>query len=439
MEKANSETVQSIFEQEFLNESIKPFLEALSNHSSVSLSNLHLSGQAFALACLNQKIHLTERNTTVIITSSVKQQEEIYEYLNAWNCEVLVYPELSEIEVEGMKDVELEATQLNALNSLFQRPYQWLLTTKQALLQKVPDPDLLNQKKIILSRNALYDPEELKVSLEQTGYTRENLVVQRGQWTQRGGIIDCFPWNLGNPVRVEWIGNTIDSIREFDSVDQTSLKEINEVEIPLYIFDQVYDNQSTLAAYLPKKTHYIFLFEEDKKYPAIETNIQEHTFLHHASQDAVMRQSRYALLKNSMQEWLRDKWSIWVTCNNEGELERLKEWLNTELHIPSLESSISSEITSEGIHFIISSLPKGFVWLENKLCVLTDSEIFARYQHAVRITKKQAVKTTLYRTQKVDFNELELGDYVVHIDHGIGIYHGVHEVPLKDDSPSTLR
>ncbi|NJK90586.1 MAG: DEAD/DEAH box helicase [Blastochloris sp.] len=114
-----------------------------------------------------------------------------------------------------------------------------------------------------------------------------------------------------------------------------------------------------------------------------------------------------------------------MLCNNEGEEQRFREWLKTESGWTETEAARMEG----GMRFVRSPLLKGFVWGEARLVVLTDAEIFGRYQNLRSLRRLDRIGSLRLKHQGSDFSEFAEGDYVVHLEYGIALYAGMQELP----------
>lgn len=398
---------------------------------SFSLGNYSPSVQAYWIAAWLHQIHPEIQSLpypVVIIAPTIKWQEEMADFLASWGFQPLFYPEILESDEKNISDPDLQAERMQVLNALIQRPNQLILTTEKALTQSTPSLDHLKKGRLLLKKGQTYSQKQLLEELTQADYQRESLVVQYGQFTPRGGLVDCFPWQGQTPVRIEWLGDEVDSIREFDPIEQMSIRQIDSIEIQLCApFAETSEGTSNLEAFFSTPPVRIELGTKNDAPLETALEAEEHSFLHGTRGDQVLSENRRKLLIRSLHDWLADGWQVWISCNNEGELQRLREWLNETAELTQWIKN------SPGLlHLCINPLPRGFAWAASKISLLTDSEIFGRYQ-TLRILRKQNKAAERRRPQAIDFNEINLGDYVVHAEHGISLYHGMQDVPGEDN------
>ena len=170
--------------------------------------------------------------------------------------------------------------------------------------------------------------------------------------------------------------------------------------------------------------------EEEGTEPPPETAGQQltlfaHDFLHAPRGDFILQEKRRDLFLDHLRDWLSERWEVAIFCNNEGEQKRLQEIL-TEAQIPQ-----------EAITFLQRPLLRGFVWPDGKLVVLSDAEIFGRYQTLRALRQQERLVNLRSQHQALDFTEIADGDYVVHLHHGIALYKGVTTLPSLPGESAT--
>ena len=209
------------------------------NERLISISGLVSgSARALALACLQ---HDTGK-TFSVVTQSTRDLEPWEKDLRFWYCalagtdscdkEILVIPASESDPYAGVsphaQTLERRAVSLWRLR---QHSPDFVLLTARALARKTVSPAEIEKTGVILKRDQEYAPEELVDRLVATGYVREDPVSGVGEFSSRGGILDIWPPGNDSPVRLEFFGDTLDSLREFDPETQLSTAQLREVEI----------------------------------------------------------------------------------------------------------------------------------------------------------------------------------------------------------------
>ncbi|MBI4026744.1 MAG: transcription-repair coupling factor [Verrucomicrobia bacterium] len=418
----------------------------------LSLHGVAESGKPFVIALLAA---VTGRSLAVL-ASSVKQQECLHSELAALcpvfsryhpssqTIQLLHFPEMeSRHSPEALPDLEITAEILGALSALQKGEGQPLVvTTAKAAQQGLPAPSRFRKAARIIRTGDRLEMEALVAELAARGYEREGQVSARGQIAQRGGILDVFPLHGESPVRIEFNGDEIESMRLFDVETQASVASVEKAELIEWNLLDAANEAARLADYLGER-HVLWREPLDIRDPVeirLETNgprdaateipgnivleIFGHDFLATVSPDTVLREQRRELLLRHWRDWLAMEWRVAVFCNNEGEERRLREWT-------SVDGGIANAGTSSGATvWIQAPLLRGFSWLAAKLAALSDAEIFGRYQTLRMARLQQKMARARARREALDFSQFHENDLVVHAHHGIGRFLGVRKVDV---------
>jgi transcription-repair coupling factor (superfamily II helicase) len=426
--------MSSRFEQTF-QQWIKPLApsESALDAGTVSLAHLPASAQAFVLAAWS---HLEPKRTFLALAGGVKAQEELANDLEAWAATHLFFPQVEAPTAETLPDPEASAERLAALTRLSSNFAGVVLATERAAAQSLPPPELLQGHRLKLVKNTHLDREKIFEQLEQAGYTREAQVQGRGQFSVRGAVVDIFSWDALRPLRTEWEDEELISLRDFDVDAQRSVQTLKSADLSLAnpALSSGAGATATLDDYLPKgcvqvRLHDTEQAEEDAlgEEDHISSPAHEffaHDFLHAARGDFILQENRRDLFLEHLRDWLAEKWAVAIFCNNEGEQKRLQEILT------------ESQMPLDPITFLQRPLLRGFVWPAGKLVVLSDAEIFGRYQTLRALRQQERLVGLRSQHQALDFSEIADGDYVVHLHHGIALYKGVTTLPAAEGETS---
>lgn len=187
----------------------------------------------------SQKVHFaystrfyTERPILIVTYNDIQLKKLVEDFKFFDQDEILVFPkrEIVYYDIDTMnKDVTMD--RLSIYTKLYESNAKVILTTIEALMQKTISKNKLFEKVLQLETGKEISLENLKEMLSELGYERTAMVEGRGQYTVRGGIIDFFPLTTKNPVRVEFWGDEIDSIRFFDSDTQRTIESIKDISV----------------------------------------------------------------------------------------------------------------------------------------------------------------------------------------------------------------
>ncbi len=393
-------------------------------------------------------------------------------------AESIYYPskEIEYYKVDA-KSNELEAQRLAALGRLAEEGEQAVFVLGvDALLQFAADFAAFRQSIITLEDGGSYHVETLLEQLTNLGYVHEDMVEARGQYSVRGGIVDVYPPAAENPYRIEFFGEDIDSIREFDPIMQTSVQRLDAIKIEAareqtagtkghpcvadYITDEaivffdeperireraegyLWDINETVAALLEKG-----VIEEAKPsyihdYQKVLEKLLQHNFvglftLPQSTQDYRPKMivnitghdiNTYSghrdMLYVDVEDWLKQGFAVCIAASSALQAEALfREF--SELDFPAFLSKNPDEAVAGRVLITEKALKRGILYPESGLVLLSDSEIFGRETRKAR--RKKAPKGNKLKS----FDDLDIGDYVVHSTHGIGQYVGLDTLTVE--------
>jgi transcription-repair coupling factor (superfamily II helicase) len=401
------------------------FQELLGKEGRVAFEHVCEGAQAFVVACVVQ--HHSSRSCW-IVCRDVRQQESIFNGLLNWEIDAAFFPQLELPAIEGaVPDPEIVAERLDVLRKIAENKRAILVLTLESLDEVVPAPDQLRRETVPLRKGAQLDRDALLERLAGGGYDRVSQVTSRGQYAVRGGILDVFSWHHALPTRIEFFGEEIDSLREFDLDDQRSVHTVDRAEI---LIGGLEENRVSLRDYLSKGS---FLIDVDAGAPDPKfvvtvgagsgESIEDYAgaffetgFQDFEAGDFLVQETKRETALNQVRTWIEERWRIIALCHNEGEIERLRDVLG------------DNDVDTERLEFLVGSLNNGFIYPAGKLAVLCDAEIFGRYQ--VPSARRLALRRARLRAGRapIDFSEIADGDLVVHVEHGIARYRGIQKL-----------
>ena len=389
----------------------------------VAFSHATEPAQAFLVAAIADQI----RKTFWILCPNVRSQELLYESLLNWHPHALFLPEAEFAAVENiLPDPEIAAERLALLNRIQREKGPHLIVaTRAALEQAAPDPAALNSAVLSLRRGKREPLERTIEALVAAGYERVAQVTMRGQFAVRGGILDLFSWQAQQPIRAEYFGDDIESLREFDVDTQTSVRNLQNVEILL----EAAEDQTAIVRDYVAKDHLRVAIEPDEASSAdilisegwlggdepedFRGAFEECDIGDFAVGDFMLVEAKRAQFSARLRDWRGAGFRIVIYFQTEGEIERFREIMGDAV---------------KGIDLIEGTLPRGFVFPEGQLVVLSGAELFGRYTAHGRRRLQRAERLSRNRAQ-IDFSELNEGDLVVHLEHGVGRFLQLTRVP----------
>ena len=412
----------------------------------VRFSHVIQTGQPFLAAVLANAHHdrRTDKrqaadSTIWVLCPSVHSQEVFYESLLNWQPDALFLPEAELTAIEYvLPDPEITAERL-ALFLQIERDTgpRIIVATRAGLDQAAPKRGSLESAVVQLRRGATAKMEEFFERLAASGYERASQVTTRGQFAVRGGIVDLYSWQAPLPFRLEFFGDQIESLREFDIDAQTSVRDLRSIDI---LLNQVAADQSGNVRDYVRERDLIIDVEPDGISNAhvqisegwIETGpedfsgaFQDCEIGEFGAGDLVLAEAKRAQFVDRLKEWRANNDRIIIYFQTEGEIERFREIM---------------EGTVEGVDFVEGSLARGFCFPAANLVVLSAAELFGRFAvHPRRLLRLRRAER--HRAQ-IDFSELAEGDLVVHLEHGVGRFLGLEKLPISEGrapaSPASL-
>ena len=443
---------------------IAALLRAIGRKKRVVFEHVNAAAHAFVAATV--AAHAPRKpdkpRRVWIVASNIRHQEQIHNELLNWQSETLFIPEVEVALAENaLPDPEIAADRLQALQQLMQPGGGVVVLTAASLNDSVPSPEGMQSLSLDLSQGQSFPMQLLVERLAEAGYERVPQVALRGQFAVRGGIVDVFSWQHTIPLRLEFFGDEIDSLRHFDLDAQTSVQPVERISILLgeprgEVVTDEKDSQGqrgpadpapkrkgrsgkareagavTLRDYIRTGDLVIDVeagldwapvaITETAAESAGEENFAGAFFDHGLGEfeagDLVVEAGKRQLFLRQLEEWLGQGWRVVIFCNNEGEIERFRDLLPYPDHV--------------GLTLAIGGLGHGFTFPAGKLAVLSDAELFGRYRNtrahrqALRRAKDQATRA------QIDFSELNEGDIVVHLEYGIARFEGLDKFAKLD-------
>jgi transcription-repair coupling factor (superfamily II helicase) len=455
--------------------------QTLLNKLKEDNSNLQINGLAgSSAAVIAAEIHRHTKSSHLFIfndkTEAIYFENDLQSLLE--KKEVLFLPDsfkrLGYFDVGNSSNIQLRAETLNHL--VHPREKSILIVSHpEAIIEKVIGRKKLKENTIQLKVGEKVDVDFMLDLLIEYGFHREDFVYEPGEFSIRGGIVDVFSFGNELPYRIELLGDEVDSLRTFDPESQISAKKITSLNIIPNINEQFdRDAYSDIFEFLPKNLT-IWLEDVGQFKAALENyalkaaeeferlqkvDVQHHPFHQKTWQQFFMNveelvaklgQNRLIVLSNNAQSIPLE--SIQFKTQPQPDFNR-----NFELLIENLKGNTKSGITnyifSENakqierfyhifqdlkaeVEFtpIIKSLSKGFVDSELKIACYTDHQIFKRFhkykaRHGFSRTKSMTIKA---------LRELQPGDFVTHMDHGVGVFSGLETVNINGQNQEMVR
>ena len=458
-----------------------------------------------------------------ILTYNEIQAKKIYEDIKYFTDKVVFFPKKEVVTYDYIAESkDIPYKRIEALNKIATKKNLVVITTIEAATQKLPQKDVLYRNKLHFKTGESYNLEELKQKLVSLGYSRYDLIEGRGQFSVRGGIVDIAT-NEKVGIRIEFWGDDIDSIREFNIETQRSIKnvetatiypaheyildepaektckkikekyknskkqdiieeDIEQIKTGNYIskidkyFDCFYEKQETILDYL-NKDYVVFLdeinkietrstnikedrknlerslIEKERQIPEAITNILEFEqiqeildkkqVIYIQKQDTQIKvrgekynfnyrtvnyyKSETTTFIEDLKKAVKEKKTIYILTENKEKAKKIKSMLEEQEIICKIEEKLDQTIIVKSRENIVTisvgKISTGFENYDlNQLVISADDLINGEKR------KRKVTHTAFKEGEKVVFDDLKIGDYVVHRKYGIGIYIGVNTI-----------
>ena len=304
-----------------------------------------------------------------------------------------------------------------------------VVTYPSALEEGIPDSTIIKESVLRLTVGDEISHEGIVEAMFASGFQRVDFVAEPGQFAIRGAIVDIFSYSYNDPFRISFFGDEIDSITVFDCNTQLSKEKINSAEIyPDIASDDEEGELSSICSIIPEDAVVWLdssdMYKNKSFFPELERfrRIFMELPLSRQDEDAVrfrispqpVFNKNFELLTEDIRKRLDEGYRVCIYGEKQSQLERLKSILSQNGNI------LPEFISGFNIH-------NGFIDHEDKVCCYSDHEIFDRF-HRV------SIRRTVEKSEQLTLNDLTsfaIGDYIVHIDYGVGIFGGL--VRMKDD------
>ncbi|NBU51005.1 MAG: transcription-repair coupling factor [Chitinophagia bacterium] len=454
--------------------------DIISGLSTDKPSRLLLSGMAGAQECfvLAALFKLTDFSH-IILASDKEEAAYIQNTLDQLieSQSVLFFPDSfrrpAMFEELDNNNVLVRTESVNKIHSNYHKR-EILVSYPEAIFEKVVDPSILDDKKIIIEKSESLDVDTMIELLVEYGFIRTDFVYEPGQFSIRGGIIDIFSFGNEWPYRVELFDDEVESIRLFNPTSQLSLKNISRVSIIPNISNQFGESHKVSLFRIFDKNTCVWIKDVNLLIEKIENcekrAIEFAGHVNHTEDEGLKRilnEKSFVYSSQIIKEL--SAYNVLLLKDNEHGLAFDKEIKfsgkpqpsfnkNFNMLIEDLKNNISGGVdcymftdnnrqierfynifedlkSDIDFHPILKGIHSGFIDDQLKVACYTDHQIFERF-HRYRLnkgfTKEQAMNLRMIK-------ELRPGDYVTHIDHGIGKYSGLEKININGHEQESVR
>ena len=418
----------------------------------------------------------------LVVFSNEEKAKKAYEEYLLFGEETYLYPARDLLfyyaDIKGKTLTNRRMEVLRAIAEKKKEEPVTVITTMDAFLDGIISPDEIQKNRIHITGEDTVDLTKLEQDLTALGYERESQIEAPGQFAVRGGIIDVFPLAEEMPVRIELWGDEIDSIRMFDAKSQRSIENISEITI-YPASENCFGNNGLVSflKYFPENETLLFYDEPHRLQETAETVEAEYTESLKNRADAGMKEegeeelrvfqtkdiisemNRYSgiglttleskcglfkvrsvytvqakgvnpynnsfeLLTRDLKRLKRNGYRVVLLSGSRTRAKRLAEDLRDYDLSSFYSEDMQREVKPGEIMAAYGYASEGYEYPMLKFVVISESDIFGR--------KKKKKKRKKYEGQRIqDFAELKPGDYVVHENHGIGVYKGIEKIEVE--------
>ena len=438
-------------------------------------NNYCVSGLNNELVCINiYNAFIRNNKGLLVVTSSTFEANNLYQSLLNYTDKVLFFPMDDFLTSEAIAiSPEFKAERINTLNMLLGTGKYIVVTNLMGALRYLPRKSLWKKSNITLKKGMDVDREKLLNNLYNIGYERETIVNGTGKVGVRGYVIDIFPASYENAVRIEFWGDTVDSIKYFDVDTQLSLEEIDEVTIyPFteFILDEYsedilrkqkylkyYSNEvSQICEYLENPIVYyydygmilnsysllidsIMDYDRDNKTEIKTSYMHEITsiksrfdiYYYHFDNDIGRNIKSYKFnfssvnkyngnyedIKKDLTKYINNGNTVILCIDKKDTAKRIVKYLDMDDILLSREDNI---ILGK-INLVNKNISNGFIY--DNYVVIGKNDLFNIKEERTKYKSKYKLGTKVHA-----ITNLEVGDYVVHEMFGIGIYQGLFAI-----------
>ncbi|MGR3742270.1 transcription-repair coupling factor [Companilactobacillus sp. DQM5] len=518
----------NLVETFFQNKQLQNFVSKIEYNTKSLLTGLSGSANTLFFAGL-----LSKQQKILVIENTNFHANQTFDDLNRILDEDLVhiFPVEEAISTEAaVSSPDSLVQRLDAMNFLVSNNKGIVVTSVSGLEYIINGQKEFKESKLIFKTGLEFDLNQLAKQLISMGYHRESIVAKPADFAIRGDILDLYPLNTENPVRIEFFGDEIDSVRYFDENTQVKISSADEVEVisatdriidtnnlsiiadniekdfkkvtdkldskelkenyeaninpvieklrqnvipeNIGLFaDYIYDKKNLLLDYVDEEVTIVFndynrLVEQanenisdelawttgqlelgkilpnqvirQKFLEVIKGNKNKQVYLSMLQKSMGRMKltqlenihirsvakffSQMPLIKSEIDHWNKEEFRVIILIDSKHRIENIKNTLN-DFEIDA-KYVTNGQLTDDKVQIINSSLATGFEYIDEKIVVITETELFNK------VSKKRRRPTLNNAERLKNYNELKPGDYVVHVNHGIGKFTGIQTMEV---------
>ena len=441
---------------------------------TISVEGLLASSVAMTFSALAQKVN----SKLLFVMQDVDEAGYLYHDLCQvmGDKQVLFFPSSYKRAIKyGQKDPASEILRTEVLSHATHHDLLYIVTYPEALAEMVVTRKQLDSRRLSLTQDQSINVDNICKTLRNFGFREVDYVYEPGQFALRGSILDVYSYSNEYPFRIDFFGDDIDSIRTFEVENQLSKERCNSVDIVPEL--TAVEEKESILKFLPNDTLLVTrdlqfiresierIYQDGFSQQAMQERMAEATEMEQRQIEKEMQRDsqiitgsqfaadadpfrkiylggmrletsnlkfnikpqplfhkNFELLTQSLEDYLLQGFKLYILADSAKQQERLKD--------------IFAEM-KQGIEFIPvdKTLHEGFIDTDARLCLFTDHQIFDRF-HKFNLKSDKARSGKVALTLK-EIQQFEVGDYVVHVDHGIGKFGGLVRMPIANGQQSS--
>lgn len=464
-------------------QALKGPLAELAEFEEMNKKRMEHPGMLCISGCVNsQKTHMMYALSDgipykVIVCSSESKARQVYEEYRMLDVDTYLYPAKDLLFYQAdIRSKELVKARMEVLAALIEKKEAVIVTSFDAFMDCLLTKEVIKTRIVSIGAEDTVDLEELIQRLSKIGYEREAEISSSGQFAVRGGILDVYPLTEELPIRIELWGDEVDSIRTFDVDTQRSIENLSEVLIyPASEFPSEEDERVSFLQYFDPKDTLLYLdepvrilekgegvekefLEAGKRRVEAGYEVSNEEMKLYGVSEVVKAMNRYCsvgfftlpmkakgfevrgsydlqtksvnpynrsfeLLTQDLKRLKRNGYRVVLLSGSRTRAKRLAEDLRDYDLSSYYSDDMEREVKAGEIMTAYGHIAEGYEYPLLKFTVIAESDIFGN------VKKKK--KRKIYEGRKIQsFSELKPGDYVVHENHGLGIYQGIEKIEV---------
>ncbi|MEN6511309.1 MAG: transcription-repair coupling factor [Chloroherpetonaceae bacterium] len=456
MNPKSKETINKFFNYFDNNNKYNNLIKLFKKTKNISVLSNNNSIKSLFLTAFAKDIN----SKLLIITKNYFEQQNWLDDLNFFSNDIDIIPisQSPKGKKEYLKNPEALGWIVQGLETFSSSDKAIMIATPEELTTPLPNKLRVEDSRISIAKGQKLNFDKFVQELLLNGFSRTDFVASEGDIALRGGIIDIFPFGKNNPLRLEFFGDEIESIREFEIISQRSIKEHSEITFFNNIFNiSTINTPVSIFEYL-QKSDLILVIDEPEMLeiePEIEEKIKEFPtiFINPLEKaDFEILVEKQPSFEGSIKEFTKKLLeleklgtNIIITADNQDYLIRLQNLVQNYFDQLSNQQDDNSTLSSikidniqkqfiSKIQWIDNPISNGFITKNYKYAIFTEHQIFERLKRFAGNRNNDKPSLSLK-----ELETLNIGDYIVHSDKGIAEFDGIQTIKIGNSMQDCIR